>query len=159
MSLGGGRFYSNCDSVDPDTKIVIDLLRAANIATVVASGNERFTNSLASPACISTAVSVGATLDTANIVASYSNSASFLSLLAPGSGITSAVPGTSYGRWNGTSMATPHVTGAWAIAKQKAPTASVTTVLNAFKSTGVSVVDSRNGIANPRIAVDLAIAQ
>ena len=159
LSLGGGSSTSYCDGSDAATKTVIDLLRSANIATVIASGNESLTDSISSPACISTAVSVGATLDTANIVASYSNSASFLSLLAPGSGITSAVPGTSYGRWNGTSMATPHVTGAWAIAKQKAPTASVTTVLNAFKSTGVSVVDSRNGIAKPRIAVDLAIAQ
>jgi large repetitive protein len=159
MSLGGGQFFSNCDSYDAATKAVIDLLRAANIATVVASGNERFTDSLASPACISTAVSVGATLDSANTVASYSNSASFLSLLAPGSGITSAVPGSGYGTWNGTSMATPHVAGAWAIAKQKSPSASVTTILSALQSSGVSVTDTRNGIVKPRIAIDLALAR
>ncbi|MFZ4795625.1 MAG: S8 family peptidase, partial [Blastocatellia bacterium] len=159
LSLGGGRYYSNCDTADSSTKAAIDLLRAANIATVVASGNERFTNSLASPACISTAVSVGATLDSADTVASYSNSASFLSLLAPGSGITSAVPGSGYGTWNGTSMATPHVAGAWAIAKQKSPSASVTTILSALQSSGVSVTDTRNSIVKPRIAIDLALAR
>ena len=160
MSLGGGQFDSNCDIEDASTKKIIDQLRAANIATVIASGNEKFTNSLAFPACISTAVSVGATFDSSNTVdSSYSNSASFLSLLAPGTWITSAVPGTGYGTWRGTSMATPHVAGAWAIAKQKSPSASVETVLNAFTSTGVSITDTRNGIVKPRIAVDLAIAQ
>jgi formylglycine-generating enzyme required for sulfatase activity/subtilisin family serine protease len=157
LSMGGGQFYSNCDSDNGATKAVIDLLRAANIATVVASGNEKYTDSLASPACISTAVSVGATLDTANTVATYSNSASFLSLLAPGSGITSAVPGAGYETKTGTSMASPHVAGAWAIAKQKSPSASVQTILSVLQATGVNVTDTRNSIVKSRIAIDRAI--
>ena len=157
LSMGGGQFYSNCDSDNGATKAVIDLLRAANIATVVASGNEKYTDSLASPACISTAVSVGATLDTANTVATYSNSASFLSLLAPGSGITSAVPGAGYETKTGTSMASPHVAGAWAIAKQKSPSASVQTILSVLQATGVNVTDTRNSIVKSRIAIDRAV--
>ncbi|MFZ4795645.1 MAG: S8 family peptidase, partial [Blastocatellia bacterium] len=157
LSMGGGQFYSNCDSDNGATKAVIDLLRAANIATVVASGNEKYTDSLASPACISTAVSVGATLDTANTVATYSNSAAFLSLLAPGSGITSAVPGAGYETKTGTSMASPHVAGAWAIAKQKSPSASVQTILSVLQATGVNVTDTRNSIVKSRIAIDRAI--
>jgi subtilisin len=90
MSLGGGRFFSNCDT--QPHKAIIDNLRSAGIATVIASGNNGFTDSMGSPGCISSAVSVGSTtkFDT---LSSFSNSASFLSLLAPGSSINSSVPG------------------------------------------------------------------
>lgn len=156
MSLGGGRYFSNCDDSDGAMKQAIDLLRAANIATIVASGNDGFKDSMSSPGCISTAISVGATRDTSNRVSNFSNSASFLSLLAPGAGITSAVPGGSYERWSGTSMATPHVSAAWAIVRQKSPAASVTTVLNALATSGVAIADT-NGISKPRIQVDEAL--
>ncbi|MFN6201088.1 MAG: S8 family serine peptidase [Acidobacteriota bacterium] len=158
MSLGGGRYFANCDESDAAMKQMIDLLRAANIATIVASGNDGYKDSMSSPACISTAISVGATRDTANRTASFSNSASFLNLLAPGAGITSAVPGGGYDRWSGTSMATPHVSAAWAILRQKAPTASVPSILNALVTSGVGVADT-NGITKPRIQVDAALTQ
>ena len=156
MSLSGGRYSSNCDS--DSLKPIIDLLRAANIATVASSGNNRYTEQIGWPGCISTAVSVGATLDTTDTVASYSNSSSILSLLAPGSGIISAVPGNGYGSKDGTSMAAPHIAGAWALARQKSQLASVSTILNAIQSTGVPVTDSRNGITKPRVAIDRALA-
>lgn len=154
MSLGGGAYYSKCDS--DAMKTPIDNLRAVGIASIVASGNESKTSSLSSPACISTAISVGATTKS-DAVASYSNSASFLTLLAPGSAINSSVPGGGYASLNGTSMATPHVTGAWAVLKSKNPAASVTDILNAFTSTGKSITDSRNFISKPRIQVDAAL--
>lgn len=157
LSLGGDKSTSNCDSSNAATKAAIDLLRGAGIATVIASGNESYTNALGSPACISTAISVGSVSDSTATVSSFSNSASFLSLLAPGGGITSSVPGTGFETWSGTSMATPHVTGAWAIMKQKLPTATVTQVLDAFTSTGQAINDSRNNIVKPLIKVDLAV--
>ena len=40
MSIGGGRYYSNCDS--DARKAQIDLLRAAGIATVISSGNNSY---------------------------------------------------------------------------------------------------------------------
>jgi len=61
-----------CDS-EPHKPIIYSL-RAAGIATIVASGNDRFANAIASPACISSAISVGAT-DKADAVPVYSNSA------------------------------------------------------------------------------------
>ena len=122
MSIGGSRFFSNCDT--DSRKAIIDNLRSAGIATVVASGNSGFTASMSSPGCISSAVSVGSTTKS-DTLSSFSNSASFLHLLAPGSSINSSVPGGGFALMSGTSMATPHVAGAWALLKQKTPSASV----------------------------------
>jgi subtilisin family serine protease len=82
MSLGGGGYTAPCDS--SSRKAIIDQLRGANIATVIASGNNGYTNGISAPACISSAVSVGATTTQysgllVDQVASFSNSASFLS--------------------------------------------------------------------------------
>jgi subtilisin family serine protease len=151
MSLGGGQYTTYCDS---DTrKTAIDNLRAANIATVISSGNSYYTAAMGAPACISTAVSVGATTKS-DVVSSFSNSADILNLLAPGSDILSSIPGGSYASWDGTSMAAPHVAGAWAVLKQAKPNATVTELLKALVSTGKSVTDTRSGAGNrvkPRI--------
>ncbi len=93
MSLGGGQFGSVCD--DEPYKPFIDNLRAAGIATVVASGNDGSTGQLSAPACVSSAVSVGATTKD-DRVADYSNVAPFLSLFAPGDEIISSYPFESF---------------------------------------------------------------
>ncbi len=156
MSFGGGLYSSNCDT-DP-TKAIIDSLRAGGVASVISSGNSYSCGSLSAPACISSAVSVGATdviSGGADIVAYYSNSAAFLSLLAPGSYITSSLPGGTYGTFSGTSMAAPHISGAWALMKQAKPGATVDDVLAAFTSTGPSVTDSKcTGVTKKRIKLD-----
>src|SRR5215468_4254257 len=157
LSLGGGLSTSPCDS-DP-TKSIIDNLRAAGIATVIAAGNNGATNAVSAPGCISTAVSVGATTKS-DVVASYSNMASFVSLLAPGSSIYSSVTGATYGTASGTSMATPHVAGTWAVLKQAAPGATVDQILSALQTTGLPIADTRGGgtATRPRIRVDQALA-
>jgi len=138
MSLGGGQYNAYCDT--SPLKGTIDNLRTAGIATIIASGNNGWCGSMGAPACISSAVSVGAT-DDADAVAGFSNSASFLSLLAPGQWIYSSIPGPSYADYQGTSMAAPHVAGAWALMKQAYPAATVGEILNAFTSTGPSIND------------------
>lgn len=159
MSLGGSQYSSQatCDANNSSVKAAIDNLRSIGIATVISSGNNSFIGSMSSPGCISTAVSVGSTVKTAPVtVSTFSNDASFLSLLAPGGSISSSVPGASYGTKSGTSMAAPHVTGAWALMKQAAPSASVTTVLGALSSTGTTLTDQRSGLRHPLINVLLA---
>ena len=149
MSTGGGRYLANCDG--DSRKAAIDNLRSAGIATVISSGNEYYTDGLAAPACISTAVSVGATTKT-DFEAAYSNyHPTMLSLFAPGSVITSSIPGGGWAAWSGTSMAAPHVTGAWAILKQKSPAASVATLLSKLQTTGAEVTLKAGDLAGGSI--------
>ncbi len=160
MSLGGGSFTSFCDGSESLRKIAIDNLRAVNVATVIASGNGGSSDSISTPACISTAVSVGSTTKSDSI-SSFSNRADFLSLMAPGSSINSSVPGGGFQFFNGTSMATPHVAGAWAVLKQASAAqgqeGSVNEILSALQSTGTLIQDSDTGINYPRINVDDAL--
>ena len=161
LSLGSGKYEKDCDDVEPAYKIAIDLLRSVNIATIAAAGNGGEVAGLAAPACISTAISVGATrgstLETAQ-VASFSSSSSTLKLLAPGDSINSSVTGDAFALSSGTSMAAPHVAGAWAIAREKSETSSVDSILEALTSTGKSVSDPRNGITRPLINIGKAVA-
>jgi subtilisin family serine protease len=165
LSLGGGYYTAPCD--DNPAKPIIDLLRAAGIATVIASGNESYRAAIAAPACISSAISVGST-DKTDEVSSFSNSADFLSLLAPGGygsrtnlDIMSSVPGdVNMEFYPGTSMAAPHVAGAWAVLKEANPNATVSEVLSALQNTGVPIPDWRSGTdsrVKPRIAVNAAL--
>src|SRR4029078_11592732 len=93
--------------------------------------------------------------------ASFSNVAPFMSVFAPGVAITSSVPGGGYHAYNGTSMATPHVAGTWALLKQAVPNASVGLILSALQQTGVPITDTRPGgtITKPRIRVFEALQQ
>jgi len=156
MSLGGALFTTPCDS--QPYKPAIDNLRSIGIATVVAAGNNGSTTSLTSPGCVSTAVSVGST-DKTDVVSYFSNMATFMSLLAPGGSINSSVPGNAYHVYSGTSMATPHVAGAFALLKQAVPGASVSTILNALQQTGLPVTDTRTGgtVTAPRIRIFQAL--
>ncbi|MFN2411871.1 MAG: S8 family serine peptidase, partial [Pyrinomonadaceae bacterium] len=163
MSLGGGRYYSACDSVQSGRKAVIDNLRSVKIATVVSSGNDSRTDSMGAPACISSAISVGSTGDgssagtstTLDAVSSFSNSAPFLHLLAPGQWIRSSVASPNgnnfYSNYSGTSMAAPHVAGAFAVLRHKRPEASVGQITKALAVSGLAVTDARNNVVKSRI--------
>jgi thermitase len=66
-------------------------------------------------------VPVAATNDTDRL-ASFSNfGATTVDLAAPGVAILSTLPGNRYGRYSGTSMATPHVAGVAALIKSQEP--------------------------------------
>lgn len=159
MSLGGGQYASDCDVAEAARKAAIDNLRSADIATVIATGNDDYTSDISAPACISTSVAVSSTTK-ADVVSGFSNVASIMDLFAPGSDITSSIPGGGFASKSGTSMATPHVAGAWVLMKEAKPTATVTEILNSFVATGKSITDTRIGgtITKPRIQLDLAVA-
>lgn len=163
MSLGGGEYsdQTTCDADNLARKEAIQNLRDIGIATVIAAGNHHSTDSIAAPACISNAISVGATDDVDN-VASFSNIYPQLHLLAPGVAINSSVPPNNLASKQGTSMAVPHVAGAWAVMKQRSPLASVTEVLSALTNTATQVEDQRASVAVQtfaRINLDLALGE
>ncbi len=157
MSLGGGLYDAPCDA--QPYKPIIDNLRSIGVATVVASGNSGSTTQMSAPACVSSAVSVGAT-DKQDAVSYFSNVADALSLFAPGEAIVSSVPGGLYQSLSGTSMAAPHVAGAWAVIRQGAPSADVSTVLGALRQTGTPIADTRlfGAATIPRVRIFQALA-
>ena len=162
MSFGGPLYDEDCDDDFPAAKAAMDNLRAVGIAPVVASANDGASRSIAFPACISSAVSVGATDGIGGgggreAVSGFSNSSPELDLLAPGRGIRTSVPGGGFERKSGTSLAAPHVAGAWAVLKSKAPNATVPELLSLLGRTGIPVTDSRNGLIRPRIQLDAAL--
>ncbi|GAA3211115.1 S8 family serine peptidase [Nonomuraea helvata] len=152
LSLGSGQYTAACDDVL--YKTVIDSLRTAGVATVVAAGNDGFGAAVAAPACVSSAIAVGATTDQDG-VAAFSNRGALLDLFAPGVSIVSSVPGGKWASLSGTSMAAPHVTGALAVLRQAMPNATLDQLETALKSTGKSI--AYNGVTTPRIQVDAAV--
>jgi subtilisin family serine protease len=160
MSFGSTSTWSSessCDASNSAYKVAFDALRTLAIAPVVAAGNESSTTGIASPACISSAIAVAASFDTGDVVWSGSNSGPPLDLLAPGTNIRSSMTGGGYASRTGTSMATPHVTGAFAVLRQADPAASVSTLKLALEGSGVPVTDTRNGLVRPRLQLDDAV--
>ena len=159
----GFQVTGNCDADARGVpfKTVIDSLRAANVATVIISGNDSQTNLSAFPGCISSAVTVSSTTKL-DVVSSFSNMSAIVDLLAPGESITSSVPPTpNFDIMSGTSMAAPHVAGAIAAIRSACPGATVDDIEGILKSTGTSITDTRSGgtWVKPRIRVDVAVRQ
>lgn len=154
MSLGGDLYSSQaqCDADDPAREAIVQQLRAVGIATVAASGNEGKANQLSAPGCLTGVVSVGA-VTKQDAIASFSDSAAFLSVLAPGYQIESSIPRSRYAVISGTSQATPHVAGAFALLYERMGAADVVRALDALRATGLPLLDSRNGFTFPRILV------
>ena len=161
MSLGGGRFFNaaTCDAANVATKAAIDSLRAVGVATVIAAGNDGWTDSMSAPACISTAISVGATTD-ADGFGSFTNSDTGLDFWAPGVGVFGPVIGdNAWATLSGTSMSTPVVSGAYALLVQcgfGTTPRSIGAIETQLDSNGVDL--TRAGVTAPRIDV-LAAAQ
>jgi subtilisin len=152
MSLGGTLFNTYCDTAS--TKHYVDLLRSVGIATIVSTGNNSSSTSIAFPSCISSVVAVGNTQDNDTVRAS-SNVNYMLDLYAPGTSIVSSYPNSNITTRTGTSMSAPHVAGAWAVLKQLDSSADVSTILNTLTQTGVPIAD--RGVVKPRVDLLAAV--
>ena len=181
-SWGGGGYSSALHAA---------IIRAANagILFVAAAGNSALNNDTTAnyPSNYSTLVgvsgtpaanyeaviAVAATTSTGGL-ASFSNfGATQVDIGAPGNSILSTLPGNTYGVYSGTSMATPHVTGAIAAYAAAKPNASAATIREAILKSAVptaslagktvtggrlSVLDAINYVPLPTISIASASA-
>jgi subtilisin family serine protease len=102
-----------------------------------------------------------AAIDKNGNLASFSNYGSTtVHLGAPGVGVYSTLAYNSYGSYSGTSMATPHVTGACALYASTHSGASAAQIKNAIVTSAV-VTSSLNGktISNGRLDVNAALSK
>lgn len=118
MSLGAGSYSTYCDNLYSSVVAAINNAISNNISVVVATGNDYLLSNIASPACIENSTRVGSTIKEDDALSSFSNRWALDMLVAPGSNIYSTLLSNSYGSQSGTSMATPHVSGAIALVNQ-----------------------------------------
>jgi subtilisin family serine protease len=155
LSLGGKSSEGFCDG-DP-RRDVIEMLRSKGIATVASAGNEGLNGLINAPACVAAAVAVGASTD-ALAVASYSNVSSAVDLMAPGNSVRAASgQGSGLVTRQGTSMAAPHVAGAFALIRAALPNASVAEIEAALKATGPKTFRADTNFNVPKAQVNKAI--
>jgi subtilisin family serine protease len=177
LSFGGapedGQDYGFCDDAFPQYAASIETARAAGIVFVAAAGNDGLSNAIAAPACISSAVGVGAVYPgaegdvawqsdsggtlcadhstTADTIVCFSNSASNLALYAPGAFWLAPTRGGALELFHGTSAASPAVAGAVALLRQADPALSPTSLASLLRASGRPILDARNGLRVPRI--------
>ena len=192
-SVGGGRFFSFCDGPESALATAADNAVAAGITVLVSSGNNGYCDSLASPACLSNVISVGAVYDAdigliqwcvsgdscadivadgncstgwravddavADMVTAYSNTASFLDILAPSNhtyttdiaGPDGYVPGDYLAGFGGTSASCPYAAGAVA-SLQSASMALTGRYLLPFE-VKAKLIDTADPITDGRVAI------
>ena len=147
--------YSGCDEAcgyDQATKDALDAMGNAGILNVFAAGNNNANNdNTPAPAYPATytspsvlAVASSTSTDTRSGFSSWGPIS--VDLAAPGSSILSTVMNASnYGTMSGTSMATPHVTGAAALLSAHNPNLSVASLKATLMNT-VDVLAAWNGV-------------
>ena len=153
FSLYTDRATCDADGIGIGYRTVTDRLRSVGIATVAATGNDGSATGVSFPACMTGVYGVGSVGDT-DAVSSFSNRNDLMSYWAPGEGIYSSVPG-GYGYESGTSMATPHVAGAFAVLHAAYPTATLDQTATRLTATGTVPTGDAHG--RPRIDVWAAI--
>jgi uncharacterized repeat protein (TIGR01451 family) len=175
LSLGDGTSNSSqCGSSVFAEPLAATL--SAGVQPVIAAGNNGSKTGLSDPACVSGVISVGAVYDAsygtvtwetsvdpvgtctdasaADHVTCFSQSASYLSMLAPGTFVNAP---TSAFQQSGTSQATPHISGSVAVLHARYPAETFSETLQRMQLSGVSDTDSANGRATPRLNLQAAV--
>jgi hypothetical protein len=159
MSLGGGRYYSECNSGTMHNA-ASDAL-SNGILVFAASGNDGWQDSMGSPACSSNVISIGSVWDQngapysafppaycndssrlVNERTCYSDTASFLDLYAPSEEVICARCGGGTFALGGTSSACPAAAGLTAqlLDANSSLVGDMSGVVSLYQSTGVTVI-------------------
>ena len=186
MSFGLDQNFTDttsCDALTGSTPYIqaMATLRTLNIAPIVAAGNSGNTdtgngqdvyaanaNKLGWPACLSNAVAVSSSAKD-DEPAYYTQAGPRTDIFAPGgdqgntndNGLSLANLSGGVTAVQGTSFAAPVTAGAWAVMREKNPTATVATVLRIMQEEAVALTDDRSGYtttAQKRLALADALA-
>ncbi|MCD5322396.1 MULTISPECIES: S8 family peptidase [Pontibacillus] len=154
MSLGGSRGSTTLEQA-------MDQAYQQGVLLIAAAGNEGSKgkkNTIGYPAKYASVVAVGAVDESLNR-ASFSSVGEELEVMAPGANIYSTLPGNTYGSYNGTSMASPHVAGAAALILAEDSSLTNQEVRSLLNSTTTPLGDAfyyGNGLINVQEAVNAA---
>jgi hypothetical protein len=198
MSLGAGGFgtVASCEASSAGLRNAVDAATAAGMVVLAASGNDGLCDQISRPACIGSALSVGAVYDAdvgtsgfcvsaaacnsephsvcamsgrracfdqttaGDQVTCYSNSASFLDLLAPSNcASTAAAGGGTNSCFGGTSSATPFAAGVAAALIEADPTLDSARMRALLAGSGVTINDAKSGLGTPRLDAGAALAE
>jgi subtilisin-like proprotein convertase family protein len=189
LSLGGewddNQPHGYCDADEPGYSTAFDSANAAGIVVVVSAGNGGATNAISAPACVASAVSVGAVYaevhsrvawsdgnggiqctdapTAADQIICFSDSNTNLSLYAPGAFWQVTNKGGSGDVFHGTSASAPAVSGAVALLHQARPDLTPSGIVGLLRATGKPILDARNSVTTPRVdtlaAVQLAVGR
>jgi uncharacterized repeat protein (TIGR01451 family) len=150
----------------------------AGITTVASAGNSGSKTGIGNPACTPGVVSVGAVYDAgygtvtwrasaatngqctdasaADRVTCFSQSANYLSMLAPGTFVNA--PNSTF-QGSGTSQAAPHISGAVAVLRASYPAETLSQILQRMQLSDIKDTDPANGLTTPRLNLLAAFKQ
>lgn len=171
MSLGTfALFTGDCDGANAFTMAfatAVNALTANGTAVFVSSGNQASGTSMAAPACIANAISVGAVYDSnigsisvlgctdsttaADQVTCFTNTNSSTDLCAPGAPTTSTGVGGGTSTYYGTSQASPLAAACAATLREFDPTLTPAEIEAALEASPVLVTNATNGLSFPRL--------
>jgi subtilisin family serine protease len=185
MSLGAANASPDCECDGVASFALMrdaaNALAALDVALVASTGNAGLLDSIASPACLSSVVSVGASYDAATFrapaagtfqtlagstsfadcfddapqlhqIACFSNRSACLDFLAPGHVITAPTLGNGVGDFIGTSSASPHLAAVLALLKERAGgLATMDQIVEVARQNSPSALDVASGRLYKRI--------